>query len=316
MPRRVPALQPGFAPADTTGTDAHRQIRLTAQLIEAADSLQAALGENRRTVDVCLHAGQHMGAKNDAGAALAQAIDQQIQILGGDWVEADRRLVEQQQTWLAEYRLGQAETLTHALGIGFDPAIDGVTKADLLEQLVDLTQRRAFQASEVTQRLTTAELRIERHILRQIAQLTADIAGPRVAPEHLDSPLAGLQQAKDQLHGRGLAGAVVAEQAQHLPFTQIQVQIMQHGHIAVTMADALNLYSSHELSSGVMFTRVPVSSASVGRFINGWLSCTPGDLITGKARCTQRSISMLGLFSSRRTCGYSHSRRSTLSLGS
>ncbi|MNY78644.1 hypothetical protein D3C86_2189890 [compost metagenome] len=44
MPRRVPALQPGFALADTTGTDAHRQICLTAQLIEAADSLQAALG--------------------------------------------------------------------------------------------------------------------------------------------------------------------------------------------------------------------------------------------------------------------------------
>ncbi|MCY1551253.1 hypothetical protein D9M68_875700 [compost metagenome] len=98
----------------------------------------------------------------------------------------------------------------------------------------------------MTQRLTTAELRIESHILRQVAQLTADIAGPWVAPEHLNSPHAGLQQAKDQLHGRGLAGAVMAEQAQHLPFTQIQVQIMQHGHIAVTMADALDLDGIHE----------------------------------------------------------------------
>src|SRR5690606_33920365 len=130
-------------------------------------------------------------------------------------------------------------------------------------------------------------------------------------PQHPDFALAGLEQAEDQLHGGGLAGPVVAEQPQHLPFGQAQIQILKDGQITVTLTDALDYNGAHDVGSCFVFNK-----CSVGMRISGWLSCTPGDLITGKARCTQRSTSMLGLFISRRTCGYIHSRRSTLSLGS
>src|SRR5690606_26982074 len=175
--------------------------------------------------------------------------------------------------------------------------------------------RRTLQARKVAQGFAARQLRIEGDVLRQITQVAAHVGGARVASQYLDTPFAGLQQAENQLHAGGLAGAVMAEQPQYLAFAEVQVQIMQHGHVAVTLADALDLDGIHEWGLCVVFI---VSSVTppVGGFISGWLSCTPGDLITGKARCTQRSTSMLGLFISRRTCGYIQSRRSTLSLGS
>src|SRR5690606_26246894 len=136
--RGVPALQPGVALAHAAGTNAGRQTRLTTQLLDAADGLQTALGQDRRAIDMRLNARQHVGAEDYAGTAAAQTVDQLIKVLGSDGVEAHRGLVEQQQTRLAQYRLRQAKTLAHALGIGFHPTISRMAKADLIEQIIDL----------------------------------------------------------------------------------------------------------------------------------------------------------------------------------
>ena len=46
---------------------------------------------------------------------LAQAIDQLIELMGGDGIQPHRGFIEQQQARLAEQCLGQAEPLAHPL---------------------------------------------------------------------------------------------------------------------------------------------------------------------------------------------------------
>lgn len=148
MPGSGPALQPAVTLADAAGTDAHRQTGLGTQVRQAACGLQATLGQDRRTIDVGLDTRQHMRAEDDAGAALAQAVDQQVEVMGGDRVEADGGLVEQQQLRFAEQRLGQAETLAHALGIGLHPTVGSMGQADLFEQFVHLAERRPLRRAK------------------------------------------------------------------------------------------------------------------------------------------------------------------------
>ncbi len=153
-----------------------------------------------------------------------------------------------------------------------------------------------------------AELRVERDVFRQVAEHLPHMRVAGRATEHPHLTTTCLQQAEDQFHAGGLARAVMAEQAQHFPGRQAQAQVVQHSGVPITLGHAFDFDNGHHAGS--------LSRESVGSCISGWLSITPGDLITGNARCTQRSNSMPGLFINRRTWGYSHSRRSTLSLGS
>lgn len=306
-PRRQAGPVPAFEPLRVMRAgQAHagRQSRLAAQFGEAAGHLQAAAGENRSAVDVRLDAGQHMGAKDDPGALAAQAVEQLVELDGGQRVEAHRRFVEQQQARFAEQRLGQAEALAHALRVGFQAPPGGMAEADLFQQARGFGRRHALEAGEVAQGFRAAELRVEGHVLRQVAELAARLQAPRIVAEDPHAAFAGGQQAEDQLDGGGLAGAVVAEQAEHLAGLQAQVEPAQGGEGAVAQGRAVDLDQAHGLGP------------AAGIRISGWLSRTPGERTTGKARWTQRSSSMLGLFNSRRTCGYSQISRSTLSLGS
>ena len=198
--------------------------------------------------------------------------------------------------------------LAHSLGVGLDPSMRRPRQADFLQQHVYLCGRCAFESGEMTQRLQAAHLRIEGHVLRQITQQAPNLRITGQSAEHPDQPFTGLEQTEHQFHAGGLARAVVPEQAQHFAFAQAQVQLMQHGRVPIALADAFHVDDVHAVGSWVR--------GCVVGFISGWLSSTPGDFITGKARCTQRSNSIPGLFINRRTCGYSHSKRSTLSLGS
>ncbi len=215
-----------------------------------------------------------MGTEDDARALLAQTVDQQVKFLGGDRVQPHRGFVQQQQARLAEHRLSQAQTLAHALGIGFHPTVCGPRKPDLLEQFVHLRQGGSFEAGEIPQSFAATELRVERHVFRQVTELAAHVGLCGSAAEYVHLAGAGLEQAKDQFHHRGLARTVVAKQAQHLAFAQTQGQIVQHGHAAVTLADPFDFDGDHKVGRCVW--------GIVGRFIRGKLSFTPGDFVTGK----------------------------------
>ncbi len=48
-------------------------------------------------------------------------------------VQSAGRFVQKQQLRLAEQRLGEAQALAHALGVGAHPAVGGLVQPDLLE---------------------------------------------------------------------------------------------------------------------------------------------------------------------------------------
>ena len=65
----------------------------------------------------------------DGGAVVAQFVQDFVEGLAQRRIEARRRLVQQQHARPAEQRLGQAQALAHALGIGPDPAVGGIASA-------------------------------------------------------------------------------------------------------------------------------------------------------------------------------------------
>ncbi|MNY32674.1 hypothetical protein D3C86_1669030 [compost metagenome] len=171
--------------------------------------------------------------------------------MGGNRIEADGRLVEQQQARLAEQGLRQSQALAHALGVGLDPSMRGARQADFLQQHVHLGGRCAFESCEMTQGLQAAHLRVKGHVLRQIAQQAPNVWITGQSAEHPDLPFASLEQAEHQFHAGGLAGTVVPEQAQHFTFGEAQAQLMQHGSVPIALADAFHVDDIHAIGSWV-----------------------------------------------------------------
>ena len=152
---------------------------------------------------------------------------------------------------IAEQCLGQPQALAHALGIGLDPPVDGMGQPDLFQQIIGLLAGGALDAGKVMQGLATGQLRIEHHVFRQIAELATYFRRVRRAAQHLHLTFGRSEQAEDEFHGGGLAGAIVAEQPQHLARLQLQIQLAQRGHLAVTLADAANFNRIHQWDSCV-----------------------------------------------------------------
>ena len=59
-----------------------------------------------------------VGGEEDRDAALAEVVDQVVDVAGGGGVQAGGRLVEEQHLRVAEQRPGQGDPLAQALGQG------------------------------------------------------------------------------------------------------------------------------------------------------------------------------------------------------
>ncbi|MDT4845862.1 hypothetical protein FQZ97_798630 [compost metagenome] len=197
-------------------------------------------------------------------------LQHEVQLLGSDGVQANGRLVQQQQLRLTEQGLSQPKSLAHALGIGAHPLPGKIGEPHPLQQLRHLPARCAFQTGEISQHLPAAELFVEADILRQISQSPAPLPSMRAArclAEYPHLPGTGRIESEDELHGGALAGAVVTEQPQHLAGMQIEVQAIQRLEAAPLLAGRAHRYR--------YFVHCRTS------LISGWLSRTPGGRRTG-----------------------------------
>ena len=158
----------------------------------------------------------------------------------------------------------------------------------------------------MAENLPAGQLRVEHHVLRQVADVLGYLGIASRAFQHGNLALGGLHQAQDKLDRGGFTRAVVAEQAQNFPRLQPKIYPVQHRGLVVTVTDVLQSKTVHRISdcrwSGIR--------------IKGWGSLTPADFTTGKASWTQRRVSTAGLNISTLASGYFHSSRSTLSFGS
>ena len=78
-----------------------------------------------------------MRGEEDRHAALAELVDQLVDVAGGDRVEAGGRLVEEQHLRVAEQRPGQGDPLAQALGQGAAGIVGPVGQVDGPQGAVD-----------------------------------------------------------------------------------------------------------------------------------------------------------------------------------
>ena len=98
-------------------------------------------------------------------------------------VEAGGRLVDDDELRIGEQRLGDAEALLHAAGVGAEGLLAHVPEIGLLQQGIDHLVALglvgdAFQDGEVVQHVEGGHLRIDAELLRQIAE---DFCAPRLS---------------------------------------------------------------------------------------------------------------------------------------
>jgi hypothetical protein len=129
------------------------------------------------------------------------------------------RLVEEQHRRVADQAGGQVKPPAHAAGVGLDRASGRLGQAEALEQLVRaLPGARRGQPAELAdhdQVGPAGEVLVQRRVLTRQADDAADLRrrGDHVVAQYLRPAPVRAQQRGEHADGRGLAGAVRAEQA-------------------------------------------------------------------------------------------------------
>ncbi len=171
---------------------------------------------------------------------LVQDLAHRIDRLG---VESRERLVEHQHQRLEHEGGGQLHALLVAVAQALDLVPGAIFQAEPVEP-VGRGRGRGFgkgavQLREVRQLLARAHLRIEPALLRHVADASPglEIDG-RAAPQH--APAVRDEHAEDDPHGGGLAGAVAADETEHLAGADLEAQAVHRQQRAVALGDAVD----------------------------------------------------------------------------
>jgi len=138
-------------------------------------------------------------------------------------VDPNGRLVQDERARSVQQAGADVEAPFHAPAVGLDPIVAAIRQVDQFQDLVHpLTQRRTaepIEPAEEGQVLPCGQVGIEGHVLGHVSNLGLGRCGRRTDRRPADGDFAGVcgQQAANQTDGRGLAGAVRAEQTVGLP---------------------------------------------------------------------------------------------------
>ena len=194
-----------------------------------------------------------VGRHQDRRAARAQVVDQRPE-LGADLrVEADRRLVEQDQLRLVDEAAGEQEAPAHAAGELVDGVVAAVVQPREVERAVDGggDVRDPVEAREDREVVLDRDVDVEVVELRHDAHLGPGLlrlAGQLVA-EHAELALVGDRLAGQQPHRRRLAGAVRAEQAEADALGHVEVEPVDGRDRAEALDDTAELDRRHRADS-------------------------------------------------------------------
>ena len=226
----------------------------------AGDDL--ARGHHRDLVGEPLGLLDVVGRHQDRLALGAQLVDQGPE-LGADLrVEADGRLVEQDQLRVVDQPAGQQQPPAHPAGELVDGVLAAVAQARQVERPVD----RGSDVLDPVEAGVDREVVLDRDVDVEVVELGDDphqrpgrlrLAGQLVAE---DAQLAGVgdRLAGEQPHRRRLAGAVGPEQAEADPGRDVEVEPVHRPDLAEALDDAAEFDRSHtQMNTG--------SPASTGR---------------------------------------------------
>ena len=183
-------------------------------------------------------------AHQDRDALAAQAVDERPQLLADLRVEADGRLVEQEQARLVQQRAGDEQPAPHAAAQLVDLALAAVLQVRDVERavhrLLALALRHAVEVGEDEEVLLDGERHVEVVELGDDAHLGAGllrVVGQPVA-EDLELALVGDDLGGERLHRRRLPRAVRAEQADARPEGDVEVEAVDRGQRAEALDHA------------------------------------------------------------------------------
>ena len=151
-------------------------------------------------------------------------------------IEAGKGLVQDQELRPMGDGRGELHLLGHAAGEVLHPPVDDLAQAEALQQVDRPPARRAavepLQPGEEGDRLGRLHPPIEPALLRQIADAAQKRPGPGLS-EQPDHAGIGRHQAEDHAQGRGLAGAIGAEEAEHFAGADLEGKVVDRPEVSV-----------------------------------------------------------------------------------
>ena len=171
-----------------------------------------------------------VGGQHHRDAVAAQRVDQLPHQKPGVRVHARGGLVEEHQFGSADQRAGQREPLLLPAG---EPTVGGagrVGQAQRAQQPLRV-QRVGGVGGHQVEHLAGPGRGIAAAALQHHADARPQprVVGDRVQPEHLDGAGVGADEPLAHLHRRGLAGAVGAQQREHLGGVHLEVEVGNGG---------------------------------------------------------------------------------------
>src|SRR5690606_18851872 len=245
------------------------QVRAGQYFGGGAQGQQVPFVEQAQAVAVAGGERQVVDREHDRAPALGVAAQQAQDVLLLEQVEAGNRLVGQQQPGLSGQHAGQPDPRLLAAGELLDGAVqpvlhlsDGGGLGDCFQ--IVITPGQPSEADDVADRQGPGALTV----LWQKAQLLRALAlghrGKRGAGQ-FDAALVGLDAGQAMQQG-GFAGAVGADDAQHFPGAQVQVDVDQPlADLKVADTDQIHrLRSFHtsQMNSGAPSREVSTPSLS------------------------------------------------------
>jgi hypothetical protein len=181
--------------------------------IQRADRLDRLAGEQHLALADDGHARAQVGDVLDdmcgqdhhhAFADLGEQVEEAVAFLR---IESRGGLVDDHQARIADQRLGNAEALAHAAGVGAELALAHVPQVHLAQQRLDqfapfALHGDALEHGEVFQHRLGRDLRIHAELLRQIAEQAAGglLVGEQVHLVELDRARVRILQRGDRAH--------------------------------------------------------------------------------------------------------------------
>ena len=196
---------------------------------ECIEERRAAGTDDRDPVGEPLDLAQDVAGEQDRrplGLVLGEAL---VEHLLHQRVQSGGRLVEQEQLDRCGERGDQGDLLAVALRVRAT-ALGGV-EAEPLEQLAaaSRSRRHATHPQQEVDDLAAGQVGPQVHVARDVGEPAVQVGRvlPRVPTEQSHLAGVGAQQAEQDSEGGGLAGAVGAEEAVHLPPSYLQVETVE-----------------------------------------------------------------------------------------
>src|SRR5215831_995352 len=209
----------------------------------SADANDPALADDPDPGAPLLHLAEDVRGEEHGAAVAPDLVDHPAELLLVEGVQAIGWLVQDHQAGAVHQRLDQDHLALVAAGVL--PELAGRVEVQPLYQLPEVRLVDApAQVAQVLEDLAAGEFGVQRGLARRVADepLDRQRLPPAVQPGDPGHTGVGAEQRHEQPDRRGLAGAVRAEEAEHLALPHLERDVDDPSGAAIALGETLNLH--------------------------------------------------------------------------